>query len=130
MSYTVRTHFSDVILINPFMISAVKNPVTAADDDLHQSTYIQEIDKTTESQMPSTRPSSRRRTKTSTTSTTETPVVEADGDDNFQLSYTTSDKPMLTFEGDYETIEKHKVRFSSSDFMLLKHLLLFRNDLL
>lgn len=112
MSYTVRTHFSDVILINPFMISVVKNPVTAADDDLHQSTYIQEIDKTTESQMPSTRPSSRRRTKTSTTSTTETPVVEADGDDNVQLSSTTSDKPMLTFEGDYETIEKHKVRFS------------------
>lgn len=89
------------------------------DDDLHQSTYIPEIDKTTES---STRPSSRRRTKTTiktttTTSTTEMPGVEEAGDDNIiSHASSTTDKPMLTFEGDYETIEKHKVHFVSFRF--------------
>lgn len=52
---------------------------------------------------------------TTTTTTTEMPGVEAVTDNIIVegQSPTTTDKPMLTFEGDYETIEKHKVSFSS-----------------
>lgn len=88
---------------------------TDDDDDLHQSTYIEhehEIDKTTEMSL-NTRKTSRRRSKT-TKVTTEMPGVEASSStDNSIISstqvQTTTDAIQFTYEGDYETIEKHKV---------------------
>uniref|UniRef100_A0A336MZA8 CSON006848 protein n=1 Tax=Culicoides sonorensis TaxID=179676 RepID=A0A336MZA8_CULSO len=93
----------------------VKNPITSNTDsnasDLDQTTYIHKSDKTTESpsSIPSTtttRYASRRKNKVRTT---KMPVVEAS---TTEIIITTTDKPMLTFEGDYETIEKHKERFT------------------